>query len=194
HGRWAVRMPATAIILAGGDSTRMGQDKTMLPIDGRPMIEHIHEQLRPHFSKMLISSNKPCIHDFLGATVVPDEVTGKGPLMGIASALRASADEVNFVIACDMPGIDIGLVKAMLRQARDYDAVVPTVGPRLHEPLFAVYRKSALSAIEEVLRSGSNRVVDAFGHCKVRYVDVSGRQLRNVNTKAEYRGLTDAGI
>jgi molybdopterin-guanine dinucleotide biosynthesis protein A len=197
-GQWAIKMRATAIILAGDESTRMGQDKTMLPVDGKPMIKHIYEQLQPHFSKMLISSNNSCIHDFLGATVVPDEVTGKGPLMGIASALRASTDEVNFVIACDMPEIYIGLVKAMLRQAGDYDAVVPKVGPELYEPLFAVYKKSALPAIEEFLRSGSNRVVDALGRCRVRYVDLSDRQFKNINTKIKYRELieekTDAGI
>ena len=118
--------------------------------------------------------------------------------MGIASALRASVNEVNFVIACDMPEIDIGLVKAMLRQAGDYDAVVLKVGSALYEPLFAVYRKSALPAIEGVLRSGSNRVVDSLARCRVKYVDLSGRQLKNINTKAEYRGLveekTDAGM
>jgi len=152
-GQWAIRMPATAILLAGGGSTRMGQDKTMLPIDGQPMIKHVYEQLQPHFSQVLISSNNACLHDFIGATVVADDVADRGPLMGIASALRASVNEVNFVIACDMPEIDIGLVKAMLQQAGDYDAVVLKVGSALYEPLFAVYKKSALSAIEGVLRS-----------------------------------------
>ncbi len=186
-GRWAVKMEATAIILAGGDGTRMGRDKTMLPIDGQPMIKHIYEQLRPHFSQILISSNDPSRHGFLGATVVPDRAVGRGPLMGIASALRVSECERNFVIACDMPDVDVGLVRAMLRQAGEGDAVVPTVGPGLYEPLFAVYRRSALPAIEETLRSGSNRVFDCFNRCRVRYVDLSDRRLRNVNTMSEYR-------
>jgi molybdopterin-guanine dinucleotide biosynthesis protein A len=197
-GRWAIRMPATAIILAGGYSTRMGQDKTMLPIDGQPMIKHVYEQLQPHFSQTLVSSNNASLHDFLGATVVADDVAGRGPLAGIASALKASANNVNFVMACDMPEIDVGLIKAILRQVGDYDAVVPKVGPELYEPLFAVYKKSALPAIEQVLQSGSNRVIDCFDRCRVKYIDLPGRQFRNINTKAEYRGLveekTDAGI
>ena len=107
--------------------------------------------------------------------------------MGIASALRISEYERNFVIACDIPDIDIGLVRALLRQAGEGDAVVPTVGVGLYEPLFAVYRQSALPAIEETLRSGSNRVFDIFTRCQVKYIDLSGRQLKNVNTMSEYR-------
>ncbi len=197
-GRWAIRMPTTAILLAGGDSTRMGQDKTMLPIDGQPMIKHDYEQLQPHLSQTLVSSSNVSLHDFLGATVVADDVAGRGPLAGIASALKASASNVNFVMACDMPEIDAGLIRAMLRQVGDYDAVVPKVGPEMYEPLFAVYKKSALPAIEQVLQSGSNRVIDCFDHCRVKYIDLPGRQFSNINTKAEYRGLveekTDAGM
>jgi molybdopterin-guanine dinucleotide biosynthesis protein A len=197
-GRWAIRMPATAILLAGGRSTRMGQDKTMLPIDGQPMIEHVYRQLQPHFSQTLVSSNNPRLHDFLGATVVSDDVAGRGPLAGIASALKASANNVNFVMACDIPDIDAGLIKTMLRQVGDYDVVVPKVGPELYEPLFAVYKKSALPAIEQVLQSGNNRVVDCFGRCRVKFINLPGRPFRNINTKTEYCKLveekTNAGI
>jgi molybdopterin-guanine dinucleotide biosynthesis protein A len=197
-GRWAVRMPATAILLAGGDSTRMGRDKTMLPVAGQPMIGHIHEQLRPYFMQTLVSSNNASLHDLLGATVVADDIAGRGPMMGVVSALKASANDVNFVIACDMPEIDTGLMRAMLRGAGDYDAVVPRVGADLYEPLFAVYNKSVLPAMEELLRSGNNKIIDSLSRCRVRYVDLPGRQFRNINTRAEYRGLveekTDAGI
>jgi molybdopterin-guanine dinucleotide biosynthesis protein A len=197
-GQWAIKMPATAILLAGGDSTRMGQDKAMLPIGGQPMIKHVYEQLQPHFSQILVSLSNASLHDFLGVTVVADEVAGRGPLVGIASALKASASNVNFVMACDMPEIDAGLIRAMLRQVGDYDAIVPKVGPELYEPLFAVYKKSALPAIEQVLKLGSNRVIDCFYHCRVKYIDLPSRHFRNINTKAEYRGLveekTDAGI
>ncbi len=188
-GRWAVRTPATAILLAGGDSTRMGRDKTMLSIDGQPMIKYVYEQIEPHFSQTLVSSNNASLHDFLGATVVADDVTGRGPLVGIASALKASTTDVNFAVACDMPDIDTALIRAMLRQVGDYDAVVPKVGPELYEPLFAVYRKSILPTIEQVLQSGSNRVIDCFDRCKVKYLDLPGREFRNINTKAEYKEL-----
>jgi len=197
-GRWIVRMPATAIILAGGDSSRMGRDKSMLPVAGKPMIKHVHEQLRPYFAQTLVSSNSATAHGFLGATVVADEVAGRGPMMGVVSALRASANDVNFVVACDMPEIDTALMRAILRQVGDYDAVVPRVGADLYEPLFAVYRKSALPAMEGLLQAGNNKIIDSYSRCRVLYVDLPGRQFRNINTKAEYSGLVeergDAGI
>ena len=197
-GRWTVRMPATAIILAGGGSSRMGRDKTMLPVGGRPMIKHAYEQLRPYFAETLISSNNAAIHDFLGATVVADDATGKGPIMGIISALRTSTNDINFVIACDMPDIDTGLMREMLRLGREYDVVVPRVGADMYEPLFAVYTKDALPAMEELVESGNNKIIDSYGRCRVRYVDLPGRRFRNINTRAEYHGLvekrSDAGI
>ncbi len=189
NGRWIVRMPATAVILAGGGSRRMGRDKTMLTIRGKPMIKHVYDKISPLFEQVLISSNNANLHDFLGATVVPDEVPGRGPLMGIVSTLKISTNDVNLILACDIPEIDTGLIKTMIRQVEDYDAVVPRVGPDLYEPLFAVYRKGALPAMEEFLRSGRNKIVDSLSDCRVKYLDLPGRKFSNINTRAEYRSL-----
>jgi molybdopterin-guanine dinucleotide biosynthesis protein A len=187
NNRWSVRMPATAVILAGGKSTRMGQDKNMLPINEQPMIGHIHEQLSTYFSQIVISANDKARYSFLGITIVQDKVTGKGPLMGIASALRASKNDVNFVVACDIPTIDISLVRTMLRQIGDYDAVVPKVGPSHYEPLFAVYSKKALPLLDKALQLGIYRVVDALNLCNVMYIDLSCRRFTNINTMDDYQ-------
>jgi molybdopterin-guanine dinucleotide biosynthesis protein A len=188
EGKWAMRLEATAIIMAGGDSTRMGRDKSMLPVNDRPMIKHICDQLSPHFDQVIVSANDASRYALLGVPVVPDRIAGRGPLMGIASALRASANEVNFVIACDIPEFDMGLVRRMLRQCRDHDAVVPRTGGSQYEPLFAVYGKSALSAIEQALSSGKTRVMDALSGCDVKYLDLApDEQPKNINTMAEYR-------
>jgi molybdopterin-guanine dinucleotide biosynthesis protein A len=189
HNRWAVKMPATAIILAGGKSTRMGQDKNMLPINEQPMIEHIYKQLSSFFKQIIISANNTARYSFLGATIVQDKVVGKGPLMGIVSALRASNNDVNFVIACDIPEIDISIIKAMLRQIDDYDAVVPKVGPSHYEPLFAVYRKKALPLLDKALQSGIYGVIDALSSCNVKYVDLSSRHFTNINTIDDYQNF-----
>jgi molybdopterin-guanine dinucleotide biosynthesis protein A len=187
-GRWSCKMQATAIILAGGDSVRMAQDKSMLLIEGQPMIKQIADRLRPHFNHILISSNDTSKYSFLGVEVVPDKVAGHGPLGGIASALKASANDLNFVIACDIPQIDIALMKMMLRESKDFDAVVPRTGSSQYEPLFAVYRKDVLSAIETALLSGNNRIIDALSPCRVKYIDLTGtQQLRNLNTTEDYQ-------
>jgi len=187
HGRWAVKMPATAIIVAGGNSTRMGQDKNMLSINGRPMIEHIYKQLSPYFNQIIISANDTTRYSLIGAPVIQDKVVGKGPLMGLTSALRASINEVNFVIACDIPEIDTGFVRAMLRQVGDYDAVVPQVGLRHYEPLFAVYSKKALPLLDQALQSGIYGIVDALNGCNVKYIDLSSRPIENINTMGDYQ-------
>jgi len=186
-GGWACKMRATAIIMAGGQSKRMGRDKSMLPINGKPAIEHIFEQLRPHFDRILISSNDKDTHHFLGADVVADEVTGKGPLMGIASALKVSKTEVNFVIACDIPHVDMGLVRQMVRQSRDFDAVIPRSASTRYEPLFAVYKKSIVDVLDKALASGNYRIIDALNDCRVNYLDpADGRDFRNLNTMNDY--------
>ncbi|MHC4335968.1 MAG: molybdenum cofactor guanylyltransferase, partial [Planctomycetota bacterium] len=187
-GRWVMRAEATAIIMAGGGSTRMGRDKSMLPVNGRPMIRYICDKLTPHFDHVIVSADDASKYAFLGVPVVPDRIAGRGPLMGIASALAASGSDVNFVLACDVPQFDMGLVRRMLRRCRDHDAVVPRTGGSQYEPLFAVYTKSALKAIEQALSSGKTRVMDGLSGCDVEYIELGpDEQLKNINTMDEYR-------
>jgi molybdopterin-guanine dinucleotide biosynthesis protein A len=188
NGKWTMKMDATAIIMAGGKSRRMGQDKSMLMVNGEPVIKHIFEQLRPHFSQILVSSDDVLRYSFLGVQIVQDEDTGKGPLMGIASTLRASANQINFVIACDIPEVDLHFVRQMVRESNGFDAVVPQSGPSQYEPLFAVYKKSTLPAIDHAMASGNYRITEALGDCKVNYIDLANsQQLKNLNTMKDYQ-------
>lgn len=181
------KMQATAIIMAGGRSRRMGQDKGILPINGVPAIKHVFDQLRSHFDQILISSNNIAKHSLSDAEVVPDEVLGKGPLMGIASALRASRNDINFVIACDIPEVNIDLVRRLIKESEGFDAVLPQTGPSKYEPLFAVYRKSTLAAIDESIISGNYKILYPLEKCKVKYVQLScDEQLENLNTMKDY--------
>jgi len=184
--KWTMPIKATAIIMAGGDSRRMGADKSMLPIEGRPMIKRICEQLQDTFDQILISTNEADKYAFLGLAIIPDRIRGQGPLMGIASALEASASELNFVVACDIPHIDMSLVRKVLAEVEGFDAVIPTTSDEKYEPLFAVYRKSALEAVNEVLDAGGRKISDVFARCRVKYIELEAGQLTNLNTMAEY--------
>jgi len=191
---------ATAIIMAGGDSGRMGTDKSMLPIKGQSMIEAICEQLRGSFDQILISANEVDKFAFLGPAtasaftetsfdVVPDKVPEQGPLMGIASALEASANEINFVVACDIPKINLACVNRMLTEAVESqaDIIVPATGEEKYEPLFAIYRKTALEAINEALSSGKRKITDVFTLCTVKHIELDDTdRLINLNTMADY--------
>ncbi len=199
NNKWTLQIKATAIIMAGGGSSRMGTDKSMLPIKGKPLIETICEQLQGFFDQTLISANEVDKFAFLGLEVVPDKVPEQGPLMGIASALEASANELNFVIACDIPKINLSCVNRMLTEAIESqaDIVVPTIRKRevsktqkrdtRYEPLFAIYRKSAIEAINKALSSGKRKITDVFTLCTVKHIELDDTYwLINLNTMADY--------
>ncbi|MHC4288671.1 MAG: molybdenum cofactor guanylyltransferase [Planctomycetota bacterium] len=186
-GKWVHKMRATAIIMAGGKSSRMGQDKAVLEINGTPAIRYVFEQLRPHFDQILVSSSNTVKHSLPGVTVVPDEVADKGPLMGIASTLRVSRNDTNFVIACDIPEVDIAFVRQMIRESNGFDAVVPQTGQGRYEPLFAVYKKNILVEIDKAIAYGKYRVIAPLENCRAKYLDLHGDiQLRNLNTMNDY--------
>lgn len=195
NGRWALREHATAIVLAGGASKRMGRDKRMLSIDGQPMIAYVCNQLRDHFDEVLVSANDAHQLRSLGAKVVADRTPGLGPMEGIASALDASSHELCLVVACDIPRLDLTLARRMLAQAAGADAVVPRLRPPasrggepLLEPLFAVYRKSTARHIQHLLDDGVRQVRELFSHCRTRFIDMDdGFALANLNTEEDYR-------
>ncbi len=179
----------TAIILAGGKSSRMGEDKSLLPINGKPMIAHIVEQLAPIFDNLIISGNDPEKYKFLNLPIVPDKEIGAGPLMGILSCLQKSKSELNFITACDIPQLDMGFIKKMVQIAekRGADIVVPVTGKDRYEPLFAVYRRSVIPHAEKVLESGKRRIIALFDHLNVEFIKMSENNwYKNVNTMNEY--------
>ena len=187
-GRWALQEKATVIVMAGGASQRMGIDKSMLPMNGQSIIENICEQLHGSFQQILISANDTDKFAFLGYEVIQDRLPGQGPLMGIASALAASANELNFIVACDIPHIRLPFIRKMLSLAArsNADIVVPMSRDGLCEPLYAVYRKSVLDVMNEALSRDRRKLSDVFARCQVEYVELKA-SLPNLNTIFEYQ-------
>lgn len=189
-GEWHLA-EASAVILAGGASSRMGQDKSLMLVDGQPLIQRVWDQLSTRFGDILISTNETGKYPFLHARSVPDLVRGNGPLMGIRTAVEAARHDRVFVTACDIPIIDDDTVERMLVLAEDFDCVVPRSGLG-HEPLFAVYRKSAIRAMCDVLDSGERRISAVFTRVRTHDYDLGPAPwYRNLNTRedvAAYRG------
>jgi molybdopterin-guanine dinucleotide biosynthesis protein A len=185
---WIIREKATAIVLAGGKSSRMGgEDKSLLLVNGVPLIQHIIEQLEGHFDEIIIGANDTEKYSFLNKRVIPDIEKDKGPLMGIYSCLKASNNDINFITACDIPEMNIKLIKNMINLSVDYDIVMPVKGEDKHEPLYAVYRKRLIPSAERIIQNNGLRIIELLNHSRVRFVEFNGTGwYQNLNLKDDY--------
>lgn len=184
---WVLRPAATAVILAGGESQRMGLDKSMLPVDGRPLIGHIADQLA-FFPERLIGSSDAARYAFLQIPVVPDRQPGRGPLMGILACVDRAGHELSFVTGCDIPTLDAHFVLSLLARAQGADIVMPRLPDGRLEPLLAVYRKTVVPVAEAVLARGGRRIVELLDHLRVHYVSGEAPAwYRNLNTVEDYQ-------
>lgn len=188
-GRWSVRENAAAIVLAGGKSSRMGRDKSLLATNNVPLIGKIVSQLEDHFQEIIIGANDTEKYRFLNLPVIPDLEKGKGPLMGIYSTLLHSKHEINFVVACDIPDLNIEYIKELIRQAEDHQIVIPVWSDGRLEPLFAVYRRSVLDNVKNLLDAGQRKISLLFELANVKYLPLpdEGKWYRNLNTTEDYQ-------
>lgn len=182
---------ANAVILAGGKSSRMGmkEDKALLKVSGLHLIEKIARELGPYFHEIIISTNAETVHNyaFLPYRTAVDPQLNQGPLMGILSGLRVSDHDVNFVIACDIPEIDLPFIREMADFTGDYDIVVPVTGNEKYEPLFAFYHRRVIPKIEELLNRGVRKIIELFSLCRVKYIPMDGNNwYYNLNTISDY--------
>jgi len=182
----------SAVILAGGKGTRMNSDKAFLSVSGEKLIEKVARNLEPYFGEIIISARSKEMFDFLNYHVVVDEKPGCGPLMGIFSALRCSTNPVNFMIACDIPELDTGVLEEMAAFTADYDIVVPVSGEDKYEPLFAFYNKSVLPVIEDLLNRGIRQIIKLYPRCRTKYVPLKNNGwYYNLNTIDDYKNYLE---
>jgi molybdopterin-guanine dinucleotide biosynthesis protein A len=185
-GRWVLRPEATAAILAGGDSRRMGADKSLGDAGGRPLIAHIAAQL-DYFPELLIGANDPAKYSFLDLPVVPDRRRGLGPLMGILSCVAHASHDRCFVTACDIPELEPQFLLDLVAQADGVDVVMPRSPDGRTEPLLAVYRKSIVPLAEDCLRAGPQRIIALMRRARVRYVPFGPPDwYRNLNAPEDF--------
>ena len=121
------------IILAGGKSTRMGEDKGLIFFNGKRLVEYSIDLLRNYCNRVIISSNNKAYREF-GFPVVKDIISGIGPISGVTSALKNSPGEWNFILACDLPFLNGQLLDRLLNARGNSMGVVP-VHHGLMEPL-----------------------------------------------------------
>ena len=183
----------TGVLLAGGNSSRMGRNKALMPLAGQRLVDRVLAVLRNIFDDLLMVTNSPDLYADLGLRMVPDLVAGKGALGGIHSAIHHTATPHCLVVACDMPFLNAGVLRYLAEQRAGYDVVVPSVHGR-PQPLHAVYGKACLQPIARRLETERLNVVSFFPDVRVREVtaeelagfDPEGLSFRNLNTPEEF--------
>jgi len=186
----------TGVVLAGGASRRMGRDKAFLELEGRPLIGIVIERMARVCAEVLLVAGAPRPYAALGVPVVEDRFRGVGVLGGLHAGLEAAAHDLVLAVACDMPFLRPGLLRAFVAWAEGFDAAVLRRGEQV-EPLHAAYRRTCLPAVEAAICAGQRRVVSFFPQVRVRYVtpddiaplDPALRSFRNANTPGEWEAI-----
>jgi molybdopterin-guanine dinucleotide biosynthesis protein A len=182
----------SGIVLAGGSSSRLGQDKALVCIAGRSLIERVIDVLRPLVSNIVLVAQSSEPLAYLGLPVVADVYPGVGTLGGLHAGLSAIHTEYGLVVGCDMPFLNAGLLRFMISQARGYDVVMPRVA-EYYEPLHALYARRCAPTVERSILAGRRRIRHALADLCIRYIEESEidrydpdhLSFYNVNTPVE---------
>jgi molybdopterin-guanine dinucleotide biosynthesis protein A len=162
----------TGVILSGGKSLRMGQDKAFIEIAGLPMIERILRVLRDLFEETLIVTNQIDPYRGLDTSIYSDAIPGHGALGGLYTGLLFSSFDTSFCVGCDMPFLSPALISYLTDKTEGHDVVVPRSADGL-QPLHAVYSKNCLGAIRRAIADKKNKIIDFYPLVKVKVIPES---------------------
>jgi molybdopterin-guanine dinucleotide biosynthesis protein A len=170
----------TALILAGGESRRMGQDKAGLVLFEQTLLQHVVAALQPLFADTIVSVRQP--RDDCDLQHVIDDPAHAGPLAGLAAGLEQAKTPWVFAVACDMPFISAQLVEHLATFRENVDAVVPVVGGH-PQPMAAFYSTHCLGTLREILAgSGRHSLRELLDRLQVRYVGESEIQATDLRS------------
>lgn len=163
------------LILVGGNNKRIGENKALLKIGGRTLVERVIDQVnkvRAKNEKIILVGENAALKEYLGGRVkmVGDLLPEKGPLGGIYSGLISSSEKLNFILGCDMPFLNFRFINYMCHLPPGYDILLP-FHSRGMEPLHAIYSRACLPVIEKKLGEGQYKIRAIFPHLQVRFVE-----------------------
>jgi len=164
-------MTTCGVILAGGKSSRMGENKALLDIGNQTSIEKIYNELKQVVDEVVIIANEPSIYDFLNIPIYQDRYLDKGPLAGIESAMyHKSVHEQYVMVACDAPFINKDVLSYLLKRINKYDAVIPSYDGQIH-PLSGVYSRRIYNVLHEQLKNDELKIRLLFNLIRTRYIE-----------------------
>lgn len=177
----------TGIILAGGASSRMGNDKGLCNYKGKPLIFYAINVLNTICDDIIISSNNPESYSSFGYKIVADEIKKIGPLGGIYSCLKYSQTTDNLIISCDMPHLTSELMYSLLSFSAQYDIVVSQHVNSYYEPLAGYYSSNVTPVIERFIKIKDYKLLNLFEKVKFKSIPIEdlpggASQFKNFNT------------
>ena len=166
----------SAVVLAGGLSRRLGRDKAFEPIGNLPLIQRVLSQVSQISRHTIVVANdkkrETQLSGLDGISISIDKYPDTGSLGGIFTGIHASTTDWTFVVACDMPFLNIKLIRYIMSLKEGYDAVVPVIDGR-PEPIHSIYSKDCLAHIEEKITNNELKITGFFDKISVRYVNES---------------------
>jgi len=188
-----LRSDIAGVILAGGKSSRMGQDKALLGMNGKPFIQQIAEELQKVFTRVIIVSDRAVPYKFLDLPVYEDIFKNCGPLAGIHSAFSHSRSDKIFVVSTDTPLINPGAIRYLLDLQYTNEAIVYSIDDAI-QPLFGIYDRTCLSLLEDHLTKKQYSVLKFIKSIDTNIIPASSvtrfdvsQLLMNINTQEDYR-------
>lgn len=184
----------TAVILAGGKSTRMGFDKQFLMINNKRLIDNLSKKLRKIFDEIIVVTNKSEYYLGFSDKVIEDIIVGKGPLSGIHAGLKSASSRYVYFLACDMPNINLDYIEYMKYKLAEKNAMacITKYGNWI-EPFNAFYSKEMVEYIEKHLMEDKRSVNSLLRKLPVCYIEEydarryspNWNMFLNLNTKEE---------
>ncbi len=172
------------ILLAGGKSSRMGEDKGLMSFKGKAMISHALNLVQEINDNIIIITNNNEYKKF-GYPVYEDIYKEKGPMGGIYTGLTHSRQKTNIVLSCDSPFIEKELLLFLVENSHGFDITVPVKEERSHQ-LIGVYSKTCLHVFKSQIESGNYKLRDSFEYIKVNLLDCNKFEdsiFKNINSK-----------
>jgi molybdenum cofactor guanylyltransferase len=179
-------MEATLLVLAGGQSRRMGRPKPWIEVGSSILVRYVVERLAPAFSELMVSFAEPeQMEQLVPYRVVFDRKRNAGPLAGLEAGLLAAHNQVLFAVACDMPYVERSTAEIAVAAARRCDAAIPR-HDGLFEPVCGAYSKTALHAITNALDAGNYVAHDVVADLDVTWLEgLEPAQFESLNTPSD---------
>lgn len=186
----------TGVLVAGGKSRRMGQDKRFLKVDGTSLIDRTVDVLEQVFTSIVIALAEPLEHwDARGHRVVFDALPDCGSLGGLYSGLVVSPRPWIFAVACDMPFLNPAVIRYMAGLNAEADIVAARLASG-HQPMHAFYSRRCVPMFERMAKQGRLKIQDVFSHPDLRIKIVPESELtaldpnllsfHNINTPEDF--------